>query len=170
MNRLARRASNGANGEALGCLFWCTIIACSHALLDNLNLPVETSGTALNQRDVSGQAHLVDMPSGIQVIQSVEDYCELLEPGNVELGVLDICMVSLQLHFGIELVRRVLCYLYPTCQRPYSISHACKTNQSLRFLDVLMSEQELSIEVAEVDRIEVYYVDFAKACEDEILE
>jgi hypothetical protein len=33
-----------------------------------------------------------------------------------------------------------------------------------------MSEQELSIEVAEVDGIEVYYVDFAEACEDEILE
>ncbi len=119
MNRLTWRASDGANGEALWCLLWSTIIACGHALLDNLNLAVETSCTALDQRNISGQTHLVDMSSGIQVIQRIEDHCELLEPGHVELRVLDVGMVSLQLHLGVELVRRILCHLYPTCQHQY---------------------------------------------------
>ena len=35
---------------------------------------------------------------------------------------------------------------------------------------MFMAEEELSVEVAEIDRIEVYDVYFAKACEDKILE
>lgn len=41
--------------------------------------------------------------------------------------------------------------------------------QSFRFLDVLVSEKELAVEIAQVDRIEVDDVDFSKTREDDIL-
>lgn len=44
------------------------------------------------------------------------------------------------------------------------------TYQSLRFLDMLVSEEELSVQVTEVDGIEVYDVDFTKAGEYEVLQ
>lgn len=42
--------------------------------------------------------------------------------------------------------------------------------QGFRFLDVFLSEKELSIEVREVDGIEIDDVDFREASEDEVLE
>jgi hypothetical protein len=45
-----------------------------------------------------------------------------------------------------------------------------KAYKSLGALDVLVSEKELPIEVAKVYCIKVYDVDFAEACEDEVLE
>jgi hypothetical protein len=44
------------------------------------------------------------------------------------------------------------------------------TNQRLRFLDVLMSEKELSVEIAQINGIEVNDMDFPKPAENEILE
>ena len=44
------------------------------------------------------------------------------------------------------------------------------TNQRLRFLDVLMSEKELSVEIAQVNGIEVNEMDFHEPAENEILE
>jgi len=42
--------------------------------------------------------------------------------------------------------------------------------QCFRLLDVLVAEQELAVEVAQVDGVEVDDVDFAKAGENEVLE
>jgi hypothetical protein len=44
------------------------------------------------------------------------------------------------------------------------------TDQGLRFLDVLMSEKELSVEIAQINGIEVNDMDFPKPAENEILE
>lgn len=41
-------------------------------------------------------------------------------------------------------------------------------DQSLGFLDVFMSEEKLTVEVAQIDRVKVYNVNFAKAGENEI--
>jgi hypothetical protein len=52
------------------------------------------------------------MPPGFQVVESIEDQSESLEPLHVELGVFDVGVMRLQLHLRVELVRRILCYLY----------------------------------------------------------
>lgn len=44
------------------------------------------------------------------------------------------------------------------------------THQSLGFLDVFMSEKKLSIEVTEIDSIEIDDVNFAEASQDEVFE
>ena len=44
------------------------------------------------------------------------------------------------------------------------------TNQSLRLLDVLVSEKELSIEIAQINVIEVNDMDFAEPAENEVFE
>ena len=38
------------------------------------------------------------------------------------------------------------------------------------FLDMFMSEQELAIQIAEIDRIQIYDMNFSKACEGEVLQ
>ena len=43
------------------------------------------------------------------------------------------------------------------------------THHSLRFFDVFVSEEELSVEVAQVDRIEVDDMNFTKASKNKIL-
>ena len=43
------------------------------------------------------------MPSRIQVIQGVEDNVEALKPVDVELRILDVCMVCHELDVGVEL-------------------------------------------------------------------
>lgn len=44
------------------------------------------------------------------------------------------------------------------------------THQGLGLLDVLMAEEELAIEVAQVDCVEIDNVDFAKPSKGEVLE
>lgn len=108
MNWLTRRTSDGTYGVALGCFLSCTIVACRLPLLDNLNLTIETSRSTFDERNIGSQTHLINMPSRIQVIQSVEDHCEALEPVHIELRILDVRMMRLQLYFRVELMRRIL--------------------------------------------------------------
>lgn len=49
-------------------------------------------------------------------------------------------------------------------------NYSMMTHQSLGLFDVLLAEQELTIEVAEVDGVEINDVDLAEACEDEIFQ
>lgn len=78
---------------------------------DNLDLAIETGGSTLDQRHTSGQTHAVHMSPSRQVIQSVEDDVERLEPADAELAVHDVCMVSFQFHIRSEVVGHVLRHL-----------------------------------------------------------
>jgi hypothetical protein len=49
------------------------------------------------------------------------------------------------------------------------IENARSTYQCLGLLDVLMSEEELAIQVGEIDGIEVYNVDLAETGENNVL-
>jgi hypothetical protein len=49
-------------------------------------------------------------------------------------------------------------------------SYACMTHQSLRFLDVLVSEEKLSVQVAQVNCVKVHDVNFTEASQDEVLQ
>ena len=44
------------------------------------------------------------------------------------------------------------------------------TYQGFRFFDVLMPEEELAIEIAEIDGVEIDNVDLTETCEYEVLE
>lgn len=43
-------------------------------------------------------------------------------------------------------------------------------HQSLGFLDMFMTEEELTIEIAKIDRIQIDNMYLAEACKDEVLE
>lgn len=113
MNRLARCASDRTDGITLRCFLWSAVIACCEAFLDDLNLSIEACGTALYQRDIRSQTHLVDMSPSIQVIKSVEYHGKASKPVHIELGVLDVGMMSLELHARVELMCCFLSHLSP---------------------------------------------------------
>lgn len=143
-------------------------------LLDDLNLPIEPRSPALNQRDISSQTHLVDMSPRIQVIQRIEHHIEGLEPLDVEGWILDIRMMRLQLDVGVEFAR---CFLRNLRDSPPSAPFlpsggggGAPPYHGFRLLDVLHAEQELAVEIAQVDGVQVDDVDLAEAREDEVLE
>lgn len=170
MNRLAGCASDRTDGKALWCLLGRAVVACCRTLLDDLDLTIESSRTTFNQRNIRSQAHLIHMSPCIQVIQRIKHHGETLEPVDIELRILDVCMVSLELHIWVELVRRFLSHLCPQLSVYVFLSYSHLTNQSLRFLDMLVPEEELPVEVAQIDGVEVNNMDFAEAREDQILE
>ena len=69
---------------------------------DRLNLTIESCCTTLNQGDVRSQAHLVDMPSRIKIIQGVEDECKRLKPLYIKLRVFDVGVMRLELDMRVE--------------------------------------------------------------------
>jgi len=73
-------------------------------LLDDLNLSFETGCSTLDQRHIGGNTHLVDVTSRGNVVQSVEDNLEALEPLDIELRVHDVRVVCLDLDVRIESV------------------------------------------------------------------
>lgn len=77
-------------------------------LFDHFHLPIEARRAALDQRNISGQAHLIHMPPCIQIIKRIEHNIEALEPINIEFWIFYICMVRLNLHIGIEFPSRLL--------------------------------------------------------------
>lgn len=92
------------------------------------------------------------MSASFEVIERIEDECELRKPSDVELGVLDVGVVCFDFDVRIESLRNVF------------------RDQSLGLLDVFVTEEELAIEVTEVDSIEIDDMDFAEAGQDEVLE
>jgi hypothetical protein len=115
-------------------------------------LTVEPGGTTLDQRYIGRQAHFVDMSARTNIVQSTEDHIEPLKPLDVELGIHNVCVVRNDLDIGIESLGYVL------------------GNQSFGLLDVFSSEKKLSIEIAQVDRVEVEDMNLAKAGKGKVLE
>lgn len=92
------------------------------------------------------------MSSGVHVIEGIEDEIEGGEPFEVELFVFDIGMIGNE---GDILVER-LGDLFG--------------DDGFGLLDMFMSKEELTVEVAEIDGVQIDDVDLAKASEDEVLE
>lgn len=111
MDRLTRRAADGADGERLWAFFRSAVVARRDALFDDGNLAIETGSATLNKGHVCGKTQLVYMPSSFEVVEGVEDDVETAEPGHAEVGVLDVSMVGNDVDLGIELLRGILGYL-----------------------------------------------------------
>lgn len=105
----------------------------------------------------------------VQIVQGVEDYCEGAEEVEIEGRVFDIGVMCFYLDVGIE---AACCLFRDLCwsQSRLLAGNRGLTYQSFRTFDVFVTEEELSIQVAEVYGIEVDYVNFAEASEDKVLE
>lgn len=73
------------------------------------------------------------------------------------------------LYVGIELVRDLLRNLSFPLARCYFSRCIKYSYQSLGFLDVFLSEEELAVEITQIDRIEVDNVDLSEARKDKVL-
>ena len=69
VNGLAWRAPNRADGKCLWSLLGAAVITGREALLDHLHLTIEASGTALDQRHTSREAHFVHMSSRLEIVE-----------------------------------------------------------------------------------------------------
>lgn len=85
--------------------------------LDDLNLSIETSRSTFYQRHVSRKAHFVDMSPGVQIIQRIEDNIETLKKVEVEVGVLDVCVMRFELYVRIECCGTLFGYLTTKSER-----------------------------------------------------
>ena len=112
MNGLAWCASNSTDWKAFRSFFGGAVVACRYAFLDNLNLTIESRRATFHQRYIRSQTHLINMPSCVEVVQSVKDHGKPFEPFDIELRIFDIRMMSHQLHIRIEPLRRFFSYLY----------------------------------------------------------
>lgn len=118
----------------------------------DLNLTTEASCSRLYQWYIGRKAHPIDMAPSIEVVERIEDDAELFEPVDVELSFFDVRMVGFYLDIRIEPPCCLLC------------------DCGLRLLDVFMSEEELPVQIAEVDCIEINDMYFPKASKDKVLE
>lgn len=143
-------------------------------LFDDLNLTVEARGATLDQRYICRQAHLIHMSPRIQVIQRVENENETFEPFHVELRIFDVRMMRFDLDVWVELAGRLLRDLLRAsrqrCPSMQPIMPRPSTYKRLRLLNVFVPEEELAVEVAQVDRVQVDDVDLPEAGEDEVLQ
>jgi len=85
------------------------------------------------------------MSPGINVVKRIEHNLEAREPLDAVLLVFDVSVVRDQFCPGVEF-----------------LSHLFR-DLCLGLLDMLMSEEELTIEIAEIYRVKIDDVDFAKA-------
>lgn len=136
-----------------------------------MDLPVEARRPALYQRHVRRKAHLVDMPPRFQIIQGVEDEVELVEPRHSELCLLDVRMVGGDVGIGVEGLGDFLRDLGALSECAHgNMPQVPGPYQSFRLLYVFVPEEELSVQVREIDGVEVDDVDVTEAAEDEVLE
>jgi len=99
---LAWCAANCAHGERLWCFLGRAIVACCNALPNDLDLTVETCCSALHQGNICRKTHLVDVTSGLQVVQGIKDNIKSPKPFDAELRVLDVRMVGHHLDIAVE--------------------------------------------------------------------
>jgi len=68
-------------------------------------MSLEASGPTIHHGHICCDAHLVDVPSGVYVIERVEDHLELFEEGDIESKILDVCMISFDFDLRVEFAR-----------------------------------------------------------------
>lgn len=85
-------------------------------LQNDLDLTVESSCSALDQRHTGSQTHFIDMSPRFKVVKSIEDEVEALEPVDVELRVFDVCVMRFELDVRIELGSGLFGNLRESCE------------------------------------------------------
>lgn len=134
-------AANGTDRIHLLGRLGVTLVARRLALDDGNHLSQISSGAGVNERSVGSQTEAINVSSGVYVVQRIENQIELLEICQVELGVLDVLVVANNGQIGVETLRSIAC------------------NDSFGLTNVLWAEQELTIQIGNVDRIQVDQLD-----------
>lgn len=100
-----------------------------------------------------------------QIIQRAQNQIKPLHPLYIILLLLDIAMPRMDRNAldGIHI-------RFPSLRARSRVEMLCKRRRDKRFtfLDVGLSEEELSVQVGQVDRVEVDDLDVSKADEDEV--
>ena len=134
---LVRGGADGARRVALRRRLGPAVEALRLPLEVHRHLPEVARRAALDERHLRGEAHAVDVPARVEVVQAVQDHREAAEEGDVELWALDVPVVR---HDGSP---------GPEGQ------HRLARHPRLRLPDVVLSEQELPVQVAHLDRVQV---------------
>ena len=91
---LAGGIANGATGEGLLVRFGLALVALSDAFLDDRDLAEIPGSAGLDERDVCGETHPVDVVSRGAVVQGVEAESELFEEAHTVLYLHDGVVVG----------------------------------------------------------------------------
>ena len=79
------------------------------------------------------------------------------------MRIFDVGMVSFELDVRVELCRRLFGDLFGQSSASRSKYLAIAAYQCLGFLYVLLAEEELAIQIAQIDSIQINNVDLSKA-------
>lgn len=137
VDRLRRCVANRAARKRFLRRLRCALVALRQALLDQLHLAIVAARTALDQRHLRRQAHAVDVIASGAIVQRVQHDGELLVETDAVVGGEDAVVVRLDGDVRIEAERTLARHL------------------GLGLADVLLVEQELPVQVADVDRVQI---------------
>ena len=104
-----------------------------------------------------------------EVVESIEDDIKGLEPVDVKLGLLDVCVDRVNVDIGVEGTGCLSCYLDAGLIE-HERSRVCCTDHGFALPDILLPEEKLSIEVGEVYGIQVQEGDVAKASQNDVFD
>lgn len=134
---LGRGRSDSTDGIRLGRGGLCTIEAGGEILDDGLYLSIKSRRTTFDEGRLGSDAHAIHPSSSVEIVQSVQDDVKAAEELPAKASFLDVGMIRLDADRRIE--RR----------------GNTSGNETLGFLDVGFVEEELSVEVGQVDGIQV---------------
>jgi ABC-type xylose transport system permease subunit len=100
-------------------------------------LTIVAGCSALDQWNICRQTHSIDVITSGLIVQSIQNQIELLEKVDSIMGCCDAIVVSLNLHIRIETQRTLA------------------SNICLGLADVFFVEQKLSVQVADIDSIQI---------------
>ena len=137
VNGLGGRIAYGAAGEGLGGRLGRAVVTLGEATLDERHLAEVARRAALDERHVGRQTQAVDVRARRLVVERVEHEREALEVVDVEACVEDAVVVGHNV--GVRVV----------------LEHGLARNDGFRLAHVLLLKEELTIQVAEFDCVQV---------------
>ena len=122
-----------------------TFVTLELVLLDDGDLTQVPGSAALHQRNISCQTHPVDMVPGLSVVKSIQHDVELLEPVSVVLVLHDGAVQRLNLTLGSKPQR------------------CLPGTGGLGLTHMLLLKQELSVQIGDIDCVQINDGDVFKA-------
>lgn len=142
---LLRLLSDGAHREGLVLFPLDALVAWRLAFGDAYASHVVAIGSRIDEGLAKIKTHLVHMLSGLLVVECIDDKVKFAEKRETEALLLDLAQVSLHAQFGILFLDLFF------------------EHRRLGLVNVLSSEQKLSVEIADIDRVEVNNLHFEEA-------
>mmetsp|Transcript_8793 Transcript_8793/g.18943 ORF Transcript_8793/g.18943 Transcript_8793/m.18943 type:complete len:226 (-) Transcript_8793:63-740(-) len=174
MDRLTRRTPYSANGIHLLRRLGLTFVAFRAARsIDDGDLSQVAGRPGLHEGDRGGETEPIDATTRRDVVEGVEDEGEGLDVGDVEFGIVaDVAVVGGVLRLVIAVV--IVIVIAPLAvifhRRRDHPQRRLARHHTLGHADVMTPKQELSIQIAHIDGIQIDDFDVAKAAQGEVFE